>query len=267
MIRSAYLASVAVLAMVVLAPATASAQFRDNPCNDGNWNSDRVTHCEVREATIGGANPLDIDAGRNGGIRVRGWDRGDVLVRSIIHATGDTDADARRVASGVRIDTTGSSVRAEGPSTSSDEHWSVTFELQVPRTAMLTLTTRNGGISIADFHGTAKFTAQNGGVSLNNVGGDLRGETTNGGLTIDLRGDHWDGAGLDVETRNGGIRMTMPANYSAQLETGTTNGRINVDFPITVQGSLGRSLTTTLGAGGARIRAITTNGGVTIRRN
>ncbi|PYQ81252.1 MAG: hypothetical protein DMG01_04450 [Acidobacteria bacterium] len=111
-----------------------------------------------------------------------------------------------------------------------------------------------------------KFTARNGGVTLNNVGGDLRGETTNGGVTIDLRGDHWDGAGLDVETRNGGIRMTMPANYSAQLETGTTNGRINVDFPITVQGALGRQLTTILGAGGARIRAITTNGGVSIRR-
>jgi Putative adhesin len=243
----------------------ASAQFRDNPCSDG-WNSDRASHCEVREATIGGANPLDIDAGRNGGIRVRGWDRGDVLVRSIIRTSADTDADARRIASAVRIDTSGTSVHAEGPSLSGDEHWSVSFELQVPRTAMLSLTTQNGGISIADFQGTAKFTAQNGGVSLINVGGDLRGETTNGGVTIDLRGDHWNGAGLDVETRNGGIRMTMPANYSAQLETGTTNGRINVDFPITVQGSLGRSLTTTLGAGGARIRAITTNGGVTIRR-
>jgi len=257
---------VALLGTVALTAVVASAQFRDNPCGDGNWNSDRASHCEAREATIGGANPLDIDAGRNGGIRVRGWDRGDVLVRSIIHTIADTDADARRIASAVRVDTTGSSVRAEGPSTSGDEHWSVSFELQVPRTAMLTLTTQNGGISIADFRGTAKFTARNGGVTLNNVGGDLRGETTNGGVTIDLRGDHWDGAGLDVETRNGGIRMTMPANYSAQLETGTTNGRINVDFPITAQGSLGRQLTTILGAGGARIRAITTNGGISIRR-
>ena len=256
----------AVLGSFALAPMAANAQFRDNPCSDDNWNSDRATHCEVREATIGGGNPLDIDAGRNGGIRVRGWDRGDVLVRSIVRTTADTYADARRIASGIRIDTTGTSVRADGPSLSGDDHWSVSFEVQVPRTAMLTLTTQNGGIAIADFHGTAKFTARNGGVSLNNVGGDLHGETTNGGVSIDLRGDHWDGAGLDVETRNGGIKMTMPANYSAQLETGTTNGRLNVDFPVLVQGSLGRSLTTTLGAGGARIRAITTNGGVSIRK-
>ena len=67
-------------------------------------------------------------------------------------------------------------------------------------------------------------------------------------------------------TRNGGINMTMPEHYSAALETATVNGRISIDFPVTVQGRIGRELTTTLGSGGARLRAVTTNGGVTIRR-
>jgi hypothetical protein len=72
--------------------------------------------------------------------------------------------------------------------------------------------------------------------------------------------------GLDVETHNGGIRLTLPRGFSAELETGTTNGGFNIDFPVTVQGNLnGRHLTTTLGAGGPKVRAITTNGGVTIR--
>ena len=44
----------------------------------------------------------------------------------------------------------------------------------MPRAAMLTLNTNNGGISIDDFRGTAKFHAKNGGLSLNNVGGDLK---------------------------------------------------------------------------------------------
>jgi DUF4097 and DUF4098 domain-containing protein YvlB len=103
-------------------------------------------------------------------------------------------------------------------------------------------------------------------VTLRDVSGDIRGETTNGGVTVDLTGDHWDGPGLDVATRNGGIRLTLPANYSADLETGTTHGRLSVDFPMTVHGSIGRSLTTTLGGGGAKLRAITTNGGVSIHR-
>jgi DUF4097 and DUF4098 domain-containing protein YvlB len=146
-----------------------------------------------------------------------------------------------------------------------DEHWSASFEVEVPRTALLTLHAQNGGISIEDFRGAAEFQTRNGGVSLRNVGGDIHGETTNGGVNVDLKGDRWDGTGLDVQTRNGGIRLRLPEHYSAELETGTTNGRINVDFPIPVQGTVRRHLTTTLGAGGARIRAITTNGGVTIR--
>jgi hypothetical protein len=235
-------------------------------CDDRNYNNDRATHCEMREDTIGGANPLDVDAGRNGGIRVRGWDRGDVLVRSKIQASANSDADARRLVSGVRIDTGGGRIRADGPDTNRDENWSVSFEINVPRTAMLTLNTNNGGIAIEDFRGVAKFHARNGGLTLNNVGGDLRGETTNGGVTVDVTGDHWDGAGLDVETRNGGIRMTLPKGYSAQLETGTTHGGISVDFPVTVQGTFRSHLETTLGSGGPKLRAVTTNGGVTIRQ-
>ena len=269
MLRNLWVTTVLVAGLV----AAGTAQSRDRTfgrsadasCNDG-WNDRRASHCEIREDTIGGANPLDIDAGPNGGIRIRGWDRGDVLVRSKIVGYGDTSADARRVVSGVRIETTGGRVRADGPSMDRDEHWSVSFDIQVPRTAMLTLNARNGGISIDDFRGTATFRTVNGGVSLSNVGGDLRGETSNGGVTVDLQGDHWDGAGLDVETRNGGVRLTLPANYSAQLETGTTNGRVNIEFPITVTGRLDRHITTTLGAGGSRLRAMTTNGGVTIRR-
>src|SRR5436190_19395599 len=107
-------------------------------CGDGTYNNDRASHCEVREDTVGGANPLDVDAGRNGGIRVRGWDRGDVLVRSRIAAHADTDAEARRIVSGIRIETTGGTVRAVGPDSSRDAGWAVSFEVQVPRTAMIT---------------------------------------------------------------------------------------------------------------------------------
>ena len=72
--------------------------------------------------------------------------------------------------------------------------------------------------------------------------------------------------GLDVETHNGGIRLNLPQRYSAELETATTNGRVSIDFPVTVQGRLERELRTTLGSGGVKIRAVTTNGGVTVRQ-
>jgi hypothetical protein len=270
MLRTILVTAIAATALV--GAGSAQSRGRDTrtgslSCTDRNNDRDRATHCEMREDTIGGANPLDIDAGRNGGIRVRGWDRGDVLVRARIEAQAETDADARRLVAAVRIDTGGSRVRAEGPETSGrDESWSVSFEINVPRTAMLTLNTNNGGIAIDDFRGTAKFHARNGGLALRNVGGDLRGDTTNGGVTLDVSGDHWDGSGLDVETRNGGINLNLPKGFSAELEAGTTHGRVSIDFPVTIQGSIGRHLETTLGSGGPKLRAITTNGGVTIRQ-
>jgi DUF4097 and DUF4098 domain-containing protein YvlB len=128
------------------------------------------------------------------------------------------------------------------------------------------LTTHNVGIAIEDFQGTAELRTQNGGVHLSRVGGDIRGGTTNGGLHIDLDGDRWEGAGLDVQTVNGGVHVSIPEAYSAELETGTVHGRLHIDFPLASQNRRDRQLTATLGAGGARVHVATTNGGVTVTR-
>ena len=94
----------------------------------------------------------------------------------------------------------------------------------------------------------------------------MRGRTTNGGVEAELTGDTWEGTGLDLETTNGGVRLRIPEDYSARLETGTVNGGIDIDFPVTVQGRIGREFSTTLGGGGPLLRAETTNGHVRISR-
>ena len=85
--------------------------------------------------------------------------------------------------------------------------------------------------------------------------------------SIALAGSRWQGAGLDVETTNGGVRMELPANYNAELHTETHNGGIDIDFPVTVRGRLSdmrRRIDTTIGSGGAPLRVRTVNGGVSI---
>ena len=58
----------------------------------------------------------------------------------------------------------------------------------------------------------------------------------------------------------------MPNGYSSELETGTDNGGLHVEFPAAVRSALNRRhFSTTLGTGGPKIRAMTMNGGVTIR--
>jgi DUF4097 and DUF4098 domain-containing protein YvlB len=86
-------------------------------------------------------------------------------------------------------------------------------------------------------------------------------------LNVELTGNRWEGEALDVRTTNGGVSLSIPSNYSAHLETGTVNGRISVDFPITMQGDITKEVAVNLGSGGPTIRAMTTNGGVRISRS
>jgi hypothetical protein len=60
--------------------------------------------------------------------------------------------------------------------------------------------------------------------------------------------------------------MSIPENYSANLQTGTVNGSVNVDFPVTIQGKISKQIALNLGSGGALVKAMTTNGGVTLKR-
>jgi len=261
--------AVATLIAGGVAADEAAAQWRQTDvgwCEDEWGGSDRDRHCMVLEASFDGTDALVVDAGRNGGVSVEGWDRSQVEVRAKVSANARSEARAEEIANEIAIEMRRGRLWAEGPSTGRNEGWSVSFEVMVPRDTDLEIETYNGGISVARVDGTIRFEALNGGVHLTEVAGDVEGHTTNGGLHIELAGDRWDGDGLDVETVNGGITLTVPEDFSAELETGTVNGGIDIDFPVTVRGRIGRRLTTTLGDGGPRVRAFTTNGGVKIRR-
>ena len=237
-------------------------------CGD-NWDNDRLAnHCEIKEQTLAASgSTITVDGRQNGGIRVKGWERNEILVRTRIQATAPTQAEADALAGQITIETAGSKIFASGPEGRHNYYWSAEYEIFVPQRSNLSLESHNGGISIADVHGQLEFHALNGGVVLRRVGGNVQGSTTNGGLVIELGGDRWDGEALDVTTTNGGITMSVPENYSAHLETGTVNGSISVDFPVTVQGRITKELAVNLGSGGATVRAMTTNGGVRIKRN
>ncbi|MEP6689893.1 MAG: DUF4097 family beta strand repeat-containing protein [Gemmatimonadaceae bacterium] len=251
-----------------LAAQKSSGDWLDRCNNDrGSNNADNARHCEVRQLTMAApARTLRADGGRNGGVSVVGENRRDISVEARIEAHGDNDAEARDLLSQIRIDTTGGSLRAEGPPSRDRRGWAVSFAIAAPRNMDLDLRAQNGGVSVTDVTGRMDLSTQNGGLHLEGVGGDVHGETQNGGLHVSLEGERWDGAGLDVRTQNGGVHMEIPTKYAAHLETGTVNGGVSIDFPVVVQGRIGRRIETDLNGGGTRIRATTTNGGVTILR-
>ena len=238
-------------------------------CEKGGFHQDRlVSHCEMKEQTLGTSRgPIDVNPGVNGGVSIRGWSRNDVLVRAQIQTAAETDAEARAMVPQIRFESGAGQIRAEGPNTDRHHNWSVSYEIFVPHQSDVRARSHNGGIKIADVRGNIEFEALNGGVKLERLAGEVHGHTTNGGLTIELAGDRWDGRGMDVATTNGGVKLDVPANYSAHFESSTVNGSLNTEFPVTVRGRIDRELSFDVGSGGATIRAVTTNGGVKIRRS
>ncbi len=174
---------------------------RDFGLSQEEWCRDarRSDVCEVREETLSNVRTVDLDARGNGGVAVRGWDRPDVHVRARVVVYADSDAEAKQIASEIKLVTTGGRIRAEGPSRERgwwrDRGWSVSFELEVPRNADLTVGATNGGVSVRDVRGRMDLRTVNGGLSLEDVSGDIRGETTNGGVDIRMTGDKWEGPG------------------------------------------------------------------------
>ena len=265
------IAFIAVMTTVLLACSAAAQRGERSLTCEQNWGgrSDGQRHCEMKEQTLpatGGQ--IRVDGKRNGGVSVKGWDRNEILVRAQITAQAPTPDEARALVNEVSIVTGGANIYADGPERrdpNGRNWWAVSYEVFVPRQSDLSLKAHNGGISIDGVRGAMDFDTLNGGISLRDVGGKVKGRTTNGGLSVRLSGNRWDGEGMDVETRNGGVQLLVPDNYSARLETGTVNGGINLGIPITVQGRIEKNITTNLGSGGATIRLMTTNGGVSVR--
>lgn len=257
-------ASVGVPAIATAAPQARTVQDDDWCRHD--YDDDEERYCEVREATLSAdRDVIKVDAGPNGGVRVEGWDKNEILVRAKVSTHATSESDARAMAQEIELDL-GRTIRAEGPRTGRHEGWSVSYRVFVPRNSNLDLKSVNGGISIEDVSGEIGFRTTNGGVHLTGLAGDVNGSTTNGGVKIELTGDSWEGDGLDVRTTNGAVKIAVPDNYNARLESGTVNGGFRIDFPITVQGRIDRRIEAVLGDGGKTIRAFTTNGGVVVER-
>ena len=248
------------------------AQCRRNADRDRDDGS-RVRFCEERAMgwSARSGTSLTVDASPNGGVSVSGWDKDSVHVIVRIETRAGSEDEAQSLAQQIRISNEHGTLQAEGPGSRRWASWTVSYEIFAPAHTDLSLSTVNGPLEVEDVVGSMDLSATNGPLALTRLGGDVRAHAQNGPLSVELDGSQWSGAGLDAETQNGPLTLDIPEGYNAELETGTINGPMEFGFPITVQGRIGlgghRWLSTRLGAGGPKIRAVTTNGPATIRRS
>ena len=264
--------AMAILALAVL-PCVGGAQQSDDEwlqdCMERNNRGRLVNSCDVRVmqmAAPGGA--IRVSPGQNGGISIEGWTGRGVEVHARIQGRAETEAEARAIADAVRI-VTGASIGATGPESTREADWLVSFVVFVPVNSDVELSTQNGPLSVRGVTGAMSLETNNGPLALRDVGGNVYARTVNGPLSVSLSGTSWQGAGLDAETQNGPISLSVPDGFNAQLETGSNNGPFSSDIGLTVRDFRGRMrgpISATLGSGGAPIRVITSNGPVSIRR-
>ena len=261
-----------VVGLLAWPAAVKSGDFRT--ASDQDWcageeeGRGKARHCEVREVALPADNAFHVDARPNGGVSVRGVDRGEARLWARVMVTAETEADARSLAGEVRIETAGT-IHAVGPERSGrDRAWWVSYRLDVPRRSDLTLEADNGGLSIEDVVGSIELQTVNGGLHLEGVGGRVHGQTVNGGIHLELSGAEWEGEGVDLRTTNGGLHLTIPAGYNARLEAGTVNGGVHSELPVTGGGGSdrGRRIEADLGRGGRLLHFETTNGGLHVGR-
>lgn len=249
--------------------------FEDDGCGATRWSNqgpygasnNGAFNLEIKERTLAAPpKKLSIDTGKNGGIRVKGWERNEIYIKACVQAWGKDETEARARTAAVRVDFADGIVRAVSPAaTDGNYSFGVSYDIRVPINTDLNLKTHNGGINLAGVNGSIEFDLNNGGVILDRIAGSVRGQTVNGSLTFNLSGERWEGDGIDARTTNGSVFINVPKNYSARLETGTRRGNFYVNLPVERKRDNNYELNFDSGAGGATIRAKTTNGQVTIK--
>jgi DUF4097 and DUF4098 domain-containing protein YvlB len=217
----------------------------------------------------------------NGIVRVTTWEKPEVEIKAVKSASRESDLEKLEI-----------KISADPQAVSIDTIYprrpflraKVTYDIRVPEGIKLDrVRTTNGNIELTGRYSDVKAGTTNGDVRLDSVVGALdlsttngsikaqdvlgrvKADTTNGGITLGIREIK---EAIDASTTNGSITLKIQGDLNADLSARTTNGRVNTDFPITVQGNIGskRRIEGRIGSGGPAIALHTTNGSIHITK-
>ena len=221
----------------------------------------------------------------NGGVTVATWKDDKVEIKAVKKARRNKE-DLDKVEIQVEEGAGSVSVKAIWPKFPRRANVNVEFTVMVPEGVHLgKVETVNGGVSVTGRYGRAEIVTTNGSITVRDASGELQADTTNG----EVRVSGFEGP-IEAETTNGGIRLenvtfkdgisagttngsitlavSSPETLNADLRARTTNGRITVDFPVTLQnlGKSKRRVEGRIGQGGPEISLHTTNGSITLKK-
>lgn len=162
----------------------------------------------------------------------------------------------------------------------------VRIEVQVPADTALDLHSSDGHINIDGTSGGARIDTSDGAIEVRNFTGSLRARTSDGHITVDgvlsevylssgdgrieltaRQGSTMD-RGWMIHTSDGRVEVRLPENFAAELYAHTGDGRITMDFPITINGSIERShMRGKLNGGGQLLEISTGDGSIHVSKS
>ena len=127
----------------------------------------------------------------------------------------------------------------------------------------ISVRTSSGSIEVTQTGaGDVEAESSSGSVRVRGVQGAVRASTTSGSLAIEgqLARD-W-----RLSSSSGHVTVSVPSNQGFELDANSSSGRIDVDFPVTVSGTIGKhTLRGSARGGGPLLHVRTSSGGISIQ--
>jgi DUF4097 and DUF4098 domain-containing protein YvlB len=206
----------------------------------------------------------------NGTVVVNGGSQSDSLsvvgVRQVGSRTSLEDAEMRLAGLQVDLQVQGDDVVVATlqPADTEGRNYIVDYEVTLPRSFQVVITSANGTIRVASIQSTVTVAHANGQIDLADIVGSVDAGLANGeivaGVTLPLDGT------INLQIANGDIELSIPTTTSAQFSASVGNGDIvvsGVELRDPVRTS--SSLTGTLGSGRGVITLGAGNGTITLR--
>lgn len=244
---------------------------------------------EKLDWTFDGAGISTIVAqAENGPIAVSGSDQGKVTIFAWKEVRASTKAAAQEFARQVKVhaEQEGNEIKIykEYPKPPRGINVSIRYEIQSPSKVNVNLRTSNGAIGIKGVDGTIDAETSNGAIGLQGGADRIHVHTSNGKIEAAVSLLQKEGifstsngaidvkirkgvAPISATTSNGSIDMTLPADFSGQLNAETVNGSVSSDFPIRATKSSKNRLVGQINQGGeANVKLHTSNGSIHLRK-
>ena len=239
----------------------------------------------------------------NGRTQVIGEDRGDVALRVVRAARGESAEDAAKRADEIKVRTRETNgelfVEVDVPGRFL-LRGKADLQVRVPRGTRVTVSSANGLVCLSGLRAAVRAHSSNGPIRVTDVIGDVEVHTSNARVhaectwgrlvarssngkidlsehsgsidaatsngTICCRMDSVDAAGVVLATSNGRITLELPEQCDGDLDIRVDNGTIRTqrEMPCAPREKEGR-LKCTLGRGGAPIKLRASNGSVSLR--